>query len=215
MDLSVIYHFSKNKLKEEKTGHDWLHALRVEKNALMVAPADLSKKEVDLLKAACWLHDTIDKKIISSKRASTKEVQKILEKAHAENKEIDEILHIIQNLSYSKNIEKKRELSLLGQIVQDADRLDAIGAIGIARTFYYGGSKEHSLYDNEEARLKEELTEENYHEQKSIINHFYEKLLLLKDTMNTKAAKKIAIKRTQFMEVFLQHFEEETDFKTD
>lgn len=212
MNLSLIYNFSKNKLKREKTGHDWLHALRVEKNALMIAPFNLTKSEIERIKVACWLHDTIDIKLAASDRVSIDEVQSILKRAQAKKFERDEILHIIQNLSYSKNLVKKQELSLLGKIVQDADRLDAIGAIGIARSFYYGGSKGHSLYNNKEARLKDELTEENYHQQESIINHFYEKLLLLKDTMNTKDAKKIAIERTQFMEEFLHHFKEETNF---
>lgn len=212
MELSVIYHFSKKKLSQEKTGHDWLHALRVEKNALMIAPADLSESELERVKAACWLHDTIDKKLSDAERVSIDEVKSILKKAQAKKFEINEILHIIQNLSYSKNLEKKHKLSPLGQIVQDADRLDALGAIGIARTFYYGGSKEHSLYDDENPRLRNEITEDNYREQKSIINHFYEKLLLLKNTMNTPVAKKIALKRTQFMEEFLNHFNEETGF---
>lgn len=213
MNLKSIYKFSKGKLSGESTGHDWSHALRVEKNALKIMPAGLSRSEKEIIKAASWLHDTIDPKLSDARRTSISDIKLELKKAHASSKEIDEILYIIQNLSYSKNLERSRSLSLVGQIVQDADRLDALGAIGIARTFYYGGSKDHVLYNEKNARRKNELTEENYREQDSIINHFHEKLLFLKDAMNTPLAKEIADKRTIFMEEFLVQFNEEIGFK--
>lgn len=114
------------------------------------------------------------------------------------------------NISYSKNLSKNRELSQLGKIVQDADRLDALGAVGIARAFYYGGSKNHSLYNDTEPRPTDQLTEDNYREQRSVINHFYEKLLHLKNSMNTPLGKQTAQERTKFMEDYLIQFDQET-----
>lgn len=215
MNLNLIYHFSEKSLTGERTGHDWSHAMRVEKNADEISPKQLSKKEIEIIKASSWLHDTIDPKLSASKRKTIDEVKKVLEKAKASPESIKEILYIIQNLSYSKNLEEKKELSFAGEIVQDADRLDAIGAIGIARTFYYGGSKGHSLYNDEKARKKSEITENNYHQQTSIINHFHEKLLLLKETMNTEKAKIIADERTEFMKVFLDQLNTEVNIKSD
>lgn len=213
MNLNLIYYFAKNKLEGESSGHDWLHALRVERNAINISPQGLTQSEQNIIKICCWLHDTIDPKLSDSKKTTISDIRKLLKKAEVNKNTIQEIIYIIQNLSYSKNIEKKKELSLVGKIVQDADRLDAIGAIGIARAFYYGGNKEHVLYNNKEARHINEMTEVNYRDQDSVINHFYEKLLLLKDSMNTKNAKIIANQRTEFMESFLKQFYEETQYK--
>src|SRR5699024_10806706 len=127
----------------------------------------------------------------------------------ATERQIDEILYIIQNLSCSKNIDQKQNLSFLGQIVQDADRLDAIGAIGTARAFYYGGSKKHLIYDDTRPRKAEDITEENYREQNSVVNHFFEKLLILKDSMNTEKGRKVAVHRTEFMKQFLDELFDE------
>src|SRR5699024_4734151 len=153
--------------------------------------------------------DTIDAKIDPEKRASLTEVENILHESGASDYQTKEVLYIIQNLSYSKNIDKKQTLSFLGQIVQDADRLDALGAIGTARAFYYGGSKQHLIYDDTRPRKAEEITEENYREQKSVVNHFYENLLGLKDCMNTKMGRQLAKHRTEFMEQFLQELFDE------
>ena len=209
MNLDLIYDFSKNKLNDETTGHDWHHALRVENNALLIGSNQLSEKELKIVKSSSWLHDTIDPKISNSKKTTINDIKMLLKKANASEDEIKEIIYTIQNLSYSKNINKKIKLSPLGEIVQDADRLDAIGAIGIARTFYYGGSKGHSLYSQKKERAIEDINEENYREQDSIINHFYEKLLLLEESMNTDQAKKIAHERTEFMILFLEKFNQE------
>ena len=211
MDLEQIYNFAKEKLETEGTGHDWLHALRVEKNAQAISPSELSPSEIEMIKASVWLHDTIDPKIASTHRVTITDIQELLEQAKANKKESQEIIEIIQNISYSKNLEEKRFLSSLGQIVQDADRLDALGAIGIARAFYYGGSKNHALYNDETARDIQKLTEANYREQESVLNHFYEKLLHLKNSMNTPMGKKIAIERTKFMEEYLTHFYQEIE----
>lgn len=213
MDLDLVYNFAKKILEEDTSGHDWLHALRVEKNALDISPPSLSESQLEIVKSACWLHDTIDPKVSSLLTTDIADIENILIKSKASNKESKEIIYIIQNLSYSKNLQEKQELSLLGQIVQDADRLDALGAIGIARAFYYGGSKKHALYSDKKARKIEEITQENYREQTSVLNHFYEKLFHLEDSMNTKKAKKIACKRTHYMRAFLDHFYDEINIK--
>lgn len=209
MNLEKIYFFAKNILEQETTAHDWKHALRVEKNALAISPNNLSQKELNIIKASCWLHDTIDPKISSVHDVEPADLEALLKAADATFEECQQILYIIQNLSYSKNIETKRPLDLLGQIVQDADRLDAIGAIGIARAFYYGGSQGHQLYDDRLPRAPNEMTEENYRTQNSIVNHFYEKLLVLEHSMNTLEGKKMARARTERMENFLEDLFEE------
>lgn len=212
MDLEKVYNFAKNILENDATGHDWKHALRVEKNALAISPTSLSKNKMNIIKVSCWLHDTIDPKISNTKQVQLEDLDRLLKSANATTNQIKEILYIIQNLSYSKNIDQKQELDLLGKIVQDADRLDAIGAIGIARAFYYGGSKKHLLYDSNPPRAKEEITEKNYRNQESVVNHFYEKLLTLENSMNTEKAKKIAKGRTKIMEVFLDDFFDEIGY---
>lgn len=206
MDLLAIEEFSRGVLEDDTTGHDWKHALRVEKNARKISPPELTQEETEIIQAACWLHDTIDKKIDDAKRQTVMDVQRLLQENDATPQQIEEILFIIQNLSFSKNITERIELNILGQVVQDADRLDAIGAIGIARTFYYGGSKGNPIYDNEKPRSQNELTADNYRKPTSVINHFYEKLLLLEQQMNTALGTKEANKRTKFMRDYLERF---------
>lgn len=203
MNLDIIQNFARNVLEDDLTGHDWRHALRVEKNAKEISPDDLTQAEIEIIRASCWLHDTIDAKIADEKRVTIAEIKQALTQSGATPAQTDDILHIIQNLSYSKNIDQKQTLSRAGQIVQDADRLDAIGAIGTARAFYYGGSKEHQMYDHTRPRKHEDITAENYREQDSVVNHFFEKLLILKDSMNTEKGKREAEMRTKFMEDFL------------
>jgi len=206
MELLPIQDFAKMTLEDDTTGHNWKHALRVEKNAKKISPDELDAEDIEIIRSACWLHDTIDDKISDSKRKSIADVAKLLNENDATKEQKREILYIIQNLSYSKNLEEKQELNHLGQIVQDADRLDALGAIGIARTFYYGGHKGNPIYDEERPRRQEELTEANYRDQTSVVNHFFEKLLLLEETMNTTPGKTEAIKRTKLMREFLETF---------
>lgn len=206
LDLQAIEKFAKSVLVDDVTGHDWKHALRVEKNARKIYPPELTEEEIEIIRAASWLHDTIDDKIADEKRQSPKDIEQLLQESQATPNQIEQILFIIQNLSFSKNIKKKIKLNILGQVVQDADRLDAIGAIGIARTFYYGGSQGNPLYDKEKPRRQEELTEDNYRNTTSVINHFYEKLLLLEQQMNTPAGEFEAKKRTKVMRSFLKQF---------
>ena len=206
MKLEAIKIFAQSVLSDDTTGHDWKHALRVEKNARLLSSSDFSPGEMKTILVSCWLHDTIDDKLAADKRQSIETIKQLLVDNDASAEQVTEVLHIIQNLSYSKNLEKKRQLSLMGQIVQDADRLDAIGAIGIARTFYYGGHKKNPLYDDNSPRDLSTLDEKAYREDSSVLNHFYEKLLLLEKTMNTEAGKTEAAIRTDFMKRFLDRF---------
>lgn len=206
MDLEMIFEFAKGVLTGDVTGHDWQHALRVEKNALKICPESVTKEDLEVIQAASWLHDTIDDKVDESKRKTVAEVEQLLVESGATTGQRNEILHIIQNLSYSKNLAKKQKLSALGEIVQDADRLDALGAIGIARAFYYGGHRGQPLYDEMRPRLLDELTEETYREGSTVINHFFEKLLLLENSMNTLEGSTEAIIRTRFIREFLEQF---------
>ncbi len=209
MDLVAIRKFAKGVLEGDKTGHDWNHALRVEKNVRKIMPPGLDEAELEVIRAACWLHDTIDEKLAQSRQKSVSEIEELLVKNGATLAQIDEVLDIIQNLSYSKNLETKKELSLAGQIVQDADRLDAIGAIGIGRAFYYGGSQGDAMYTDDVPRSLEKLTASNYRKGSSVLNHFYEKLLLLESQMNTEAGKFEAKKRTNFMKEYLEQLARE------
>ena len=209
MKLEMIKKFAQDVIGNDMTGHDWRHALRVEANAKKISPSELAKEDIEIIRAACWLHDTIDEKIANDKRATIFEVETALRENDATDQQVDEVLYIIQNLSYSKNIDQKQSLNLLGQIVQDADRLDALGAIGTARAFYYGGSKHHLIYDDTRPRKTQDITAENYRDQNSVVNHFFEKLLILKNTMNTEKGKEMAEHRTKVMEYFLDELFDE------
>ena len=209
MKLEAIKHFAQSVLGDDTTGHDWKHALRVENTARQLSSSDFTDGEMETILVSCWLHDTIDDKLADHKRQSVETIEQLLLENDATADQVAEVLHIIQHLSYSKNLAKKRELSAMGQIVQDADRLDAIGAIGIARAFYYGGHKKDALYDDSSPRNSADLTEETYRAESTVLNHFYEKLLLLEETMNTDAGKREAAIRTDFMKEFLKRFYEE------
>ena len=209
MKLEMIKKFAQGVIGDDMTGHDWRHALRVEANAKKISPSELPKEAIEIIRAACWLHDTIDEKIADDKRATIFDVETTLRENEASDQQVDEVLYTIQNLSYSKNIDQKQKLSLLGQIVQDADRLDAIGAIGTARAFYYGGSKHHLIYDDTRPRKAQDITAENYRDQNSVVNHFFEKLLILKNSMNTEKGKEMAEHRTKVMEYFLDELFDE------
>ena len=209
MRLENIKAFAQSVIGDDMTGQDWRHALRVEANARKISPDVLSEDEIEIVRAACWLHDTIDDKIADEKRVTIADVEAVLLENEATDHQVEQILYIIQNLSYSKNIDKKQRLNLLGQIVQDADRLDGLGAIVTARAFYDGGSKKHLMQDDTRPRKAEDITEENYREQYSVVNHFYEKLLILTDCMNTKKGREMAAHRTKVMEYFLDELFDE------
>lgn len=183
-----------NLLRGESTGHDWFHTQRVYKNSIKIAQGE-EKEGVSIdyfiLEISALLHDIADHKFGYTDTDRENIIIKMLESKGVELEKIKLIVNIVNNISFSKgNIPD----SLEGKIVQDADRIDAIGAIGIARTFAYGGAKGREIYDPENL--------EGAHS----IYHFYEKLLLLKDNLNTKTAYSMALERNKFMESFLEEF---------
>ncbi|MED3553533.1 HD domain-containing protein [Cytobacillus praedii] len=196
--------FVKEVLGEDSTGHDWYHIERVRKNALYIAEKE-NKGDRFIIEMAALLHDIPDEKLNDSKEAGEKKLTDFLELLALEKEACEKIIEIIQSISF-KGGRKTELISVEAEIVQDADRLDAIGAIGIGRTFAYGGKKGHLLYDPA-IKVREEMSEKEYRTGKSsTIHHFYEKLLKLKDLLNTDTARELASKRHQFMEQFLEQF---------
>ena len=202
--------FVKNQLTHAEGGHDWFHIERVYKNALLIA----EEEECDLtvVKLAALLHDIADSKFHGGdETVGPKTARTFLESQNVSEDIILHVIAIIENISFKGgNFEKKFNSKEL-EIVQDADRLDALGAIGIARTFNYGGFKNRPLY-NPNIQPNLNMNKEEYKNSESpTLNHFYEKLLLLKDKMNTETGKKIAQKRHDFMVTFLSQFYAEWD----
>ncbi len=200
--------FVKLELHNAEGGHDWFHINRVYKNAILIA----SEEDVDLLvvSLSALLHDIADSKFHSGDEAIGPRIARnFLSTQELSEEIIDHIVKIIENISYKGGNRQVEFHSKELEVVQDADRLDAIGAIGIARAFNYGGFKNRALYDPE-IKPNLEMTPAQYKASKApTINHFYEKLLRLKDLMNTPTGKKLALQRHQYMEQFLQQFYEE------
>lgn len=197
--------FVKQKLENAEGGHDWFHIERVYKNSILISKVESCNELVVQLGAL--LHDIADSKFHNGdETVGPKVAREFLESQNVSEEIICHVINIIENISFKGgNFEKKFSSKEL-DIVQDADRLDAIGAVGIARAFNYGGFKNRTLY-NPEILPNLEMTKEEYKNSNSpTLNHFYEKLLLLKDKMNTETGKKIAIKRHEYMEDFLQQF---------
>ncbi len=200
--------FVKQKLENAESGHDWFHMERVYKNALLIAKNENCNPNVVVL--AALLHDIADSKFHDGDETiGPKTARNFLESENVEDEIINQVVFIIENISFKGGNFDKKETSIELEIVQDADRLDAIGAIGIARTFNYGGFKNRQIY-NPEIVPNLKMTKEEYKNSDSpTINHFYEKLLLLKDKINTETGKKIALERHNFMETFLEQFYDE------
>ena len=205
--------FVKKHLKGDVTGHDWWHIDRVRKMALRIAKKE---KNVDLfvVQLAALLHDIADWKFHGGDETiGIKLAEEWLKRLKVEEEIISRVCEIIREISFKGAEVKSKMKTKEGMIVQDADRLDAIGAVGIARCFATGAKLNREIY-NPEIKPRLHKTFEEYKKAKSTsINHFYEKLLLLKDLMNTKTAKKIAEKRHKFMEQFLDRFFKEWNCK--
>lgn len=202
--------FVKNQLAHAEGGHDWFHIERVYKNALLIAEEE--ECNLTVVKLSALLHDIADSKFHNGDESiGPKVAREFLDSQKVSEDIILHVIAIIENISFKGgNFEKKFHSKEL-EIVQDADRLDAIGAIGIARAFNYGGFKNRPLY-NPNIQPNLNMSKEEYKNSESpTLNHFYEKLLLLKDKMNTKTGKKIAQKRHDFMVTFLSQFYSEWD----
>lgn len=197
--------FVKEKLEGAEAGHDWFHIERVWKLAKKIHEKEGGNLEV--IELSALLHDIADPKFHNGNESLATQISsEFLKSIEVEEYKIEQVLHIIQNISFKNRSEAPEVSSLELQIVQDADRLDAIGAIGIARTFNFGGFKNNLMY-HPDIPPKLKMSKEEYKKSNgTTINHFYEKLLLLKDLMNTETAKKIAAERHDFMLVFLDEF---------
>ncbi|WP_298137742.1 HD domain-containing protein [Flavobacterium sp.] len=206
--------FVKQKLENAEAGHDWFHIERVYKNALLIAQDEVC--DIQIVKLGALLHDIADSKFYpdasgGDETVGPKVAREFLESQKVQEEIIIHVINIIENISFKGGNFEKKFNSIELEIVQDADRLDAIGAIGIARTFNYGGYKNRQLY-NPEITPKLNMSKEEYKKSEApTINHFYEKLLLLKDKMNTKTGKQLAQERHKFMELFLSQFYAEWD----
>lgn len=197
--------FVKQKLKNAEGGHDWFHIERVHKNALLIAKEE--NCDLQIVELGALLHDIADSKFHGGDDSiGPKVAREFLESQNATENTINHVINIIENISFKGGNFEKKFTSIELDIVQDADRLDALGAIGIARTFNYGGFKNRTLYDPEIAPNMNMSIEEYKNSQAPTLNHFYEKLLLLKDKMNTETGKQIAQQRHHFMETFLAQF---------
>lgn len=197
--------FVKEKLEGAEAGHDWFHIERVWKLSKKIAQNETCNLEV--VELAALLHDIADPKFHNGDEELALKISgEFLESKNADAPIIDQVLFIIKNISFKNRNEIVENPPIELQIVQDADRLDAIGAIGIARTFNFGGFKNNLMYHPEiEPKLNQ--TKEEYKKSNgTTINHFYEKLLLLKDLMNTETGKKLAEDRHNFMLSFLKQF---------
>ncbi len=198
-------------LKDDASGHDWWHIDRVRNLTKSIAQKEKGNIDLFVCEMAALLHDVADGKLNKTEAEGEKKVRNWLSRYSLTGKEIEEIMGIILHMSYKGGTNKVALSSIEGKIVQDADRLDAIGAIGIARTMAYSGSKNRLIHDPaKEAR--EHLTIEEYRSgEDTAIMHFYEKLLKLKDEMNTTAGKQLAEKRHAYMEDYLNEFYAEWD----
>ncbi|CAH1853883.1 HD domain-containing protein [Convivina praedatoris] len=212
MQLSHIQEFVHQKMDGDVTGHDYWHAQRVVNLAVGLYQQEQIQDEIDnqeMLILAAYLHDTIDDKLVGDPNQAIVEVKSLLGQEGISEVNQAEILYIIEHMSFSANLGQKQPLSLVGQCVQDADRLDAIGAIGIARAFAYGGAHKQVIYDPEIQPIEIQDKSAYRNHPSTSINHFYEKLLKLKDLMNTQAGRHEAIRRTDYMQKFLQEFKDE------
>ncbi|MBP2078284.1 HD domain-containing protein [Oceanobacillus polygoni] len=189
--LETIRDYVFTLFREDETGHDFFHMRRVARIARRIAEAE--QADVFLCEAAAWLHDVGDTKLFPNPNETVEKMNNFLASISLNEDQVHAINHIISGVSFSKGDAIPDTLE--GRIVQDADRLDAIGAIGIARTFAYGGANKQLLYHPTN--------------KSNSIQHFYDKLLKLKDLMHTETARALAKERHQYMEAFLKQFYQE------
>lgn len=205
-DLELLETKVQTLLAHAERGHDYWHAKRVVQNARAIY--NVEGGNATIIEASAWVHDIIDEKF-ASHEYSWEQVQMLLSNCGFALYEVELIQYIISNISFKGGFTKVENPSLELLIVQDADRLDALGAIGIARAFHYGGFKNRDMYNPDIAPQTYTNPLEYRNSQGHTINHFYEKLFTLRDTMNTPTAKQIAYKRHVFMENFVEQFFEE------
>lgn len=214
MNKKKIIEKTKEYVKQEMlkgdSGHDWSHVLRVNNTAKMIAKKE--KADLFIVELSTLFHDIADSKFTNGDETiAPRKIKDFLNSLKVDTETIEKVNYIVEHMSFKKN--QPSEKSLEFKVVQDADRLDAIGAIGIARAFSFGGYKNRLMYNPEEKPNFNQTKEQYVKAEGTTINHFYEKLLLLKDLMNTETAKKLAKKRHKFMEKYLDQFYKEWNGK--
>jgi uncharacterized protein len=210
--IETTIQFVKATLAQAEGGHDWFHIERVYKNAVLIAASE--NCDLEIVQLGALLHDIADSKFHDGDETiGPRTARTFLESEKVSPATIDHVIAIIENISFKGGKVERQFSSIELDIVQDADRLDAIGAIGIARTFNYGGFKNRALYNPEIAPNLTMTKDEYKNNEAPTINHFYEKLLLLKDKMNTTTGKQIAQDRHRYMEDFLEQFYAEWEGK--
>lgn len=200
--------FVKEQLADAEGGHDWFHIERVYKNALLISKNE--RVDTFIVSLGALLHDIADSKFHNGdETVGPQKAHEFLFKQNIDSKAIEHVVNIIENISFKGGNETQKFCSPELDVIQDADRLDALGAIGIARCFNYGGFKNRTLY-NPDIKPNLKMSKVEYKNSNApTINHFYEKLLLLKDKMNTKTGRQIASNRHAFMEAYLIQFYKE------
>ena len=206
--INAAIEYLKELFENEYSGHDYFHTMRVYKMATQIAIKE--QADIEVVQLAALLHDVDDIKLFPDTHEKKEHAVQFLKHQDIEDEKISLIIQIINEISFSGSDSVIPE-TLEGKCTQDADRLDAIGAIGIARAFAYGGNHQRIMYDPDVEPLLN-MSKEEYHKHISTtLNHFYEKLFLLKDMMNTKTAKEIAEKRDIYMREYVEEFLEEWD----
>ncbi|MFD0678686.1 MULTISPECIES: HD domain-containing protein [unclassified Paenibacillus] len=200
--------FVKKQLESDSSGHDWWHIERVTRTALILAKEEGA--DLFICELAALLHDVADEKLNPSLEAGLNKVREWLFSHGVDEEAAEHVMQIISTMSY-KGGNNPPVTTKEARVVQDADRLDALGAMGIARTFAYAGWKGDLIYDPEQPSRSSLTNEEYRHGKSTAVNHFYEKLLKLKDLMNTESGRRMAESRHSYMERFLEQFYEEWD----
>lgn len=212
--LEKIDNFAKDTLGGDSSGHDYYHAQRVGDWAVKFYQEDHgapTREEEAIMRAGGLLHDTIDDKVVTDVPGQIQKVEKLLSESGFSTGEAADVMDTIQHMSYSANLVHHFELSKLGQYVQDADRIESLGAIAIARTFAYGGAKGRVLADPKVLPVTEIKDKAAYRQNENpSVNHFYEKIFKLPAQLNTAAARTEGEKRKEFMKTFLRELNNET-----
>ncbi len=205
MEWEDIRQYVAHELSSDHSGHNHQHAERVVRNAMKIMGKEGGDPQIVL--AAAWLHDCIDKKLFTDVEAQIRKVEQFLGEQGFSSSEIEEVSYIIQNISFNGG-ENRPLKSLNAMIVRDADRLDALGAIGIIRTIEYGTTKGRAFYEEENLKRINGECRWN-HSTDTTLSHFYDKLLKLEELMHTQTGKELAKKRSAFLSDFLNEFYEE------
>lgn len=204
--ISKIADKVETRFKSDSSGHDWWHVYRVWQMAKQLSVG--CEVNLFIVELGALMHDMADHKLINPEEGY-KQISSDLKQENVSSEAIDHVLHIARHISFKGAKVEQEKLSPEGEIVQDADRLDAIGAVGVARTFMFGGSRGNLMHDPDISPERHVDFESYKKSTAPVINHFYEKLLLLKDRMNTVRGREIAEERHRFMQTFLERFYDE------